>query len=100
MDSEGRAVIADDVMKKACLHETGHALGFAGHSTNNKDVMFFSDSPTVWDSLTKRDRATMAHLYQNYPELATTRTPIYAAPGSAFQPAQPVGLYDQTQMPN
>ena len=100
MDSEGRAVIADDVMKKACLHETGHALGFAGHSTNNKDVMFFSDSPTVWDSLTKRDRTTMARLYQNYPEMASGQTPVYAAPGNAFQPAQQVGLYDQSAIPN
>ena len=100
MDNDGRNVIADDVMKKACLHETGHALGFAGHSTNNKDIMFFSDSPTVWDSLTKRDRATMARLYQDYPEIASSGTPIYSAPGNAFQRVQPVSQYEQAQIPN
>ncbi|MBY0358534.1 MAG: tetratricopeptide repeat protein [Candidatus Obscuribacterales bacterium] len=59
--------LSDDDMKKACLHEIGHALGFAGHSTNPKDVMFFSESPAVWPALTKRDKATMLKLYQDYP---------------------------------
>lgn len=67
LDPEGHNV-SDDVLKKACLHEVAHALGFAGHSTNNKDIMFFSDSPTVWASLTKRDRATMERMYQDYPQ--------------------------------
>lgn len=65
---EGEGNLSDDEMKKACLHEIGHALGMAGHSTNNKDIMFFSDSPTVWPALTKRDKATMYKLYGGYPE--------------------------------
>lgn len=59
--------LSDDDLKKACLHEVGHALGFNGHSSNNRDVMFFSESPTVWAALTKRDKATMARLYSDYP---------------------------------
>ncbi len=70
LDQDGKKNISDEEMKKACLHEIGHALGFGGHSTNNKDIMFFSDSPTVWASLTKRDKATMARLYADYPETA------------------------------
>lgn len=66
---EGDGNLSDDEMKKACLHEIGHALGLAGHSTNNKDIMFFSDSPTVWPALTKRDKATMHRLYGDYPEM-------------------------------
>lgn len=59
--------LTTDEMKKACLHELGHALGFAGHSSSPKDVMFFSESPAVWPALTKRDKATMLRLYQEYP---------------------------------
>lgn len=59
--------VSDDVMKKTCLHEIGHALGLMGHSPNSHDVMFFSESPTVWPVLSKRDKATMLRLYQSYP---------------------------------
>jgi tetratricopeptide (TPR) repeat protein len=61
--------LSNDDMKKVCLHEVGHALGINGHSSNNQDVMFFSESPTVWPSLTKRDRATICRLYSSYPRL-------------------------------
>ncbi len=60
----------DEGMKKVCLHEVGHALGINGHSNNNSDVMFFSESPTVWPSLTKRDKTTICRLYGNYPRVA------------------------------
>jgi tetratricopeptide (TPR) repeat protein len=59
--------ISDDLLKMACMHEFGHSLGLVGHSTNNRDVMFFSESPTVWAALTKRDKATIARLYSDYP---------------------------------
>ena len=61
-------VLSEDEMKKACLHEVGHVLGLQGHSTNNHDVMFFTvDTATVWPVLSRRDKATIARLYQSYP---------------------------------
>jgi tetratricopeptide (TPR) repeat protein len=61
-------ILSDDDMKKACLHEVGHVLGLQGHSMNNHDVMFFTiDTSTVWPVLTKRDKATIAKLYELYP---------------------------------
>lgn len=59
------APLSDDDMKKVCLHEVGHALGINGHSNNNSDVMFFSESPTILPSLTPRDKATICRLYGN-----------------------------------
>lgn len=64
--TSGKYISAEDV-KKTCLHELGHALGFAGHSTNNHDVMFYAESPAVWAALTHRDENTMARLYGDYP---------------------------------
>jgi tetratricopeptide (TPR) repeat protein/predicted Zn-dependent protease len=64
----GAMPISDDEMKKVCLHEIGHALGLNGHSNDNHDVMFFSESPSVWPALTKRDKATICRLYANYPK--------------------------------
>jgi tetratricopeptide (TPR) repeat protein len=60
-------VISDEEMKKTCLHELGHAFGLSGHSNNNTDIMFFSESPTVWAALTKRDKNTISRLYGDYP---------------------------------
>jgi tetratricopeptide (TPR) repeat protein len=89
-------IIPDDEVKKTCLHELGHALGFAGHSTNNKDVMFFSESPTVWAALTKRDKNTMAKLYSDYPVMqarnggAGGQQPYFQMPAATSQqPAYP-----------
>ncbi len=61
------APMSDDEMKKVCLHEVGHAIGINGHSNDNRDVMFFSESPTIWPALTKRDSTTVRLLYVNYP---------------------------------
>lgn len=55
--------LSDDDMMKVCLHEVGHALGISGHSNNNKDIMFYSESPSIWPALTKRDKATIRQLY-------------------------------------
>jgi len=63
----GEQPVTADVMKKTCLHEVGHALGLMGHSPNAHDVMFFSESPTVWPVLSKRDKATLLRLYESYP---------------------------------
>lgn len=67
---ETKKPISTDEMRMTCLHELGHALGLAGHSTNNRDIMFFSEAPSVWPALTKRDKATMFRIYQDYPERA------------------------------
>jgi len=87
---QGGGNISDDMLKKACLHEMGHALGFAGHSNNNRDVMFFSESPTVWAALTKRDKATMARLYSDYP--IQSQQPQFTPqqpPPQAYEPLDP-----------
>lgn len=63
------APISDKEMLKACLHEIGHALGLAGHSSNNRDVMFFAQAPSVSSSPTVRDKATLLRLYGAYPKL-------------------------------
>lgn len=61
--------ISDQEMLKACLHEIGHALGLAGHSSDNQDVMFFAQAPSVSSSPTARDKATLLRLYAGYPKL-------------------------------
>lgn len=47
-----------------CLHEVGHALGMAGHTTNPGDIMFYSgsmvDKPKT---LSERDCNTLVRLY-------------------------------------
>ena len=63
LTNRGGMSLSDDDMKKVCLHEVGHALGINGHSTNNNDVMFFSESPTVMPILSNRDVATIRRLY-------------------------------------
>lgn len=71
------STLSDDDMKKASLHEVGHVLGLQGHSTNNHDVMFLTvDTSTVWPVLSKRDRATITHLYQGYPESTAAAPPV------------------------
>ncbi len=70
LTNRGGMPLTDDDMKIVCLHEVGHALGINGHSNSNMDVMFFSEAPTIWPALTKRDRATISRLYANYPPQA------------------------------
>jgi len=55
-----------DRIKETCLHEIGHALGLNGHSSNTADIMYFGNTARQLPALTKRDKATMARLYQNY----------------------------------
>ncbi len=56
--------LTDNRMRTFCLHEVGHALGMAGHTTNPKDTMFFSMSVTdEWHDLTSRDANTLVRLY-------------------------------------
>ena len=78
--------IADEQMKSTCLHECGHALGLVGHSNNTADIMFFSENSRQLPALTKRDKATIARLYVDYPQLS----PIVNQPTSSFsrQPSE------------
>lgn len=57
----------EDRIKETCLHEIGHALGLNGHSSNTADIMYFGNTARQLPALTKRDKATMARLYQSYP---------------------------------
>ena len=81
-------LISDDEIKKTCLHEVGHALGLSGHSNNNKDVMFYSESPTVWAALTKRDKNTICRLYSDFPQFTYNSNPQPAWQG-VMQPIAP-----------
>jgi predicted Zn-dependent protease len=70
LTNRGGTPLGEDEMKKVCLHEVGHALGLNGHSNNSHDIMFYSESPSIWPALTKRDKATMLRLYSDYPPAA------------------------------
>lgn len=74
-DRDSGVALSTDEMKKTCLHEIGHALGMVGHSPSNKDVMFYSNSSAVWPALTKRDKATILRLYQDFPEPVPQQQP-------------------------
>jgi predicted Zn-dependent protease len=58
-------VATPDEVHRAVLHETGHALGLAGHSPNPNDIM--ATTPERWLELpriTRRDRRTLQRLYE------------------------------------
>jgi predicted Zn-dependent protease len=54
---------SDDEIRLTCLHEVGHSLGLIGHSSSNRDIIFFSTAPTQQSTLSERDRRTIAQLY-------------------------------------
>ena len=56
--------LTDNRMRLICLHEIGHALGLAGHTTNPDDIMFYSTSfKDEWRELSNRDARTIQRLY-------------------------------------
>ncbi len=56
--------LTDNRMRQICLHEIGHVLGLAGHTTNPADAMFFSASVAdEWRELSTRDSNTVTKLY-------------------------------------
>jgi predicted Zn-dependent protease len=73
IDRQTQEPLSDEEMKKTCLHELGHSMGLQGHSTNNHDIMFFSMSNTNWPVLSKRDKATVFMIYQNYQPLMSAQ---------------------------
>ena len=60
----------DDDILSTSLHEVGHSLGIGGHSANFSDIMFMGNSNRQLPALTRRDKATMARLYQHFNTLA------------------------------
>jgi predicted Zn-dependent protease len=57
--------ITDNRMRAIVLHEVGHLFGMTGHTSDPKDIMFFSASTSdAWRDLTARDKATLLHLYR------------------------------------
>lgn len=64
---DGSGPLNNVQMSRACLHETGHALGLAGHSNNPADIMFYSELANAQAALSERDQRTIGRLYQNYP---------------------------------
>jgi TonB family protein len=57
-------VLDDESMRIVCLHELGHALGIAGHSPYDDDIMYPMLNGTR--KLSPRDIASIRKLYQGY----------------------------------
>jgi len=55
----------ENALRFICLHEVGHALGLAGHSSQAGDIMFFGTNSDVATApvLSERDRKTLLMLY-------------------------------------
>lgn len=59
--------LTDNRMRLMCLHEIGHALGLAGHTTNPDDIMFYSTTfKDEWRELSGRDARTIQRLYATH----------------------------------
>jgi hypothetical protein len=63
--------LSDVEIRKAYLHEVGHALGIAGHSSNRGDIMYFAVSNRGSTHLADRDIATINRLYVDYKPLTS-----------------------------
>jgi predicted Zn-dependent protease len=63
---------SESEVKRAYLHEVGHAFGIAGHSSEPADIMFFAVRKNQSPHLSERDVATINHLYDGY----RTRTSV------------------------
>lgn len=63
LDPVTKQELENDVIYSTVLHEIGHTLGFAGHSPDEKDVMYaYSSDPKM--ELTTRDINTLNILYR------------------------------------
>jgi len=66
--------LTDNRMRRGCLHEIGHVLGLAGHTSNPDDAMFYSmDIDDKWKDLTERDSNTIVRLYAKPPATSSLR---------------------------
>lgn len=71
--------------RKAYLHEVGHALGIAGHSSDPDDIMYFSVSNHQRVNLSNKDIGTLHYLYQNNQSIPTiSRANIYTDRASSI----------------
>jgi predicted Zn-dependent protease len=58
--------LTDNRFRAVALHEVGHVLGLTGHTSDPKDIMFYSASMSdSWRDLTGRDKRTLTRLYRN-----------------------------------
>ncbi len=55
-------------VRKAYLHEVGHAFGIAGHSSDRRDIMYRAVCSQQRPELDERDIATINHLYGQEPQ--------------------------------
>lgn len=56
--------VTDNRMRRTCLHEIGHVLGLAGHTSNPADAMFHTIGvEDTWKDLSARDANTIQRLY-------------------------------------
>jgi len=62
---------SESEVKRAYLHEVGHAFGIAGHSSEPADIMFFAVRKNQSPHLSERDVATINHLYGGYRTLTS-----------------------------
>lgn len=58
----GREQVPLQQLYETMLHEMGHALGLAGHSPYEDDIMYYRGTSKT-DGLSERDRATLRALY-------------------------------------
>lgn len=66
----GGGHLGDTEIKRAYLHEVGHAFGLTGHSSTRGDVMYYAVGPRQDAILGARDIATLNRLYNGYPEIS------------------------------
>jgi predicted Zn-dependent protease len=60
----GRSEVPLQELYETVLHETGHALGLAGHSPNEADIMYYRGTwASRSDGISEGDRATLRALY-------------------------------------
>ena len=58
--------LTDKFVRHVCLHEIGHALGLAGHSSQPGDIMFSAASiDAATGVMSARDKKTISLLYEN-----------------------------------
>jgi hypothetical protein len=70
------ALLSDRVFQQAVTHELGHSFGllvfsstFSGHSSSDKDIMFFQNSANSPELLSTSDRLTFVDLYSRTPQV-------------------------------